>query len=350
MSGTSIMRAAVTESWGRMKVREVRVPEPEQGEVRIAVRLAGICGSDVHIFQGHHPTALAPVVQGHELVGVVDAWGPGVGSGPVVGQRVVVEPLISCGSCEACRRGLSHVCRRLRLLGIHADGAFAGYVLAPAAKLIAVPESMDDEVAVMAEPFAVGVHVCQRAGLEPGERVLVLGAGPIGLVVAMVAATCGATVVVSEVNPQRIELAQAFGFTTLDASTDPGRAAAELTDDQGFDTCFEVAGVEAALSLALGATRVRGTIVQVGFHSKPPPVDLFRLSLMELSIVGSRVYRHEDFRRAVQLLDTISRADRFDLRQLITQRIGLDGIPSGIEQMQAGQVLGKILVDPHLDV
>lgn len=343
---TGTMRAAVTESWGQLAVRQINVPEPGPGQVRIRTRLAGICGSDVHIFEGHHPTAKAPIVQGHEFVGEVDAVGPDTHVEARVGQRVVVEPLISCGTCEACRRGHVHVCRRLKLLGIHEHGAFAERFVAPAAKVIAVPDALDDRAAVLTEPFAVGVHVCQRAALDPAGRALVIGAGPIGLIVAMTAASCGAHVTISEVSNERLKLAASFGFQTLDAKAAPVEAAAALTDGDGFEVSFEVAGAEPGLRLAIEATRVRGTIVQVGFHARPPAADLFKLSLKELALVGSRVYTHEDFRRSLRLLDRLAREPRFNLGRLITEQTGLSGIEPGIRRMIAGQVTGKILVDP----
>jgi 2-desacetyl-2-hydroxyethyl bacteriochlorophyllide A dehydrogenase len=286
-------------------------------------------------------------VQGHEFVAVVHAIGPDTDTTLSVGDRVVVEPLISCGVCEACRRGHVHVCRRLRLLGIHENGAFAQFCLAPAAKAIAVPPGLDDTVAVLAEPLAVGVHVCQRAAMEPGVRALVVGAGPIGLIVAMVASTCGADVTISEISDARLVQAQGMGFAVIDAKTDAPAACAAATQGDGFDVVFEVSGAAAGLTLALEAVRVRGSIVQVGFFSKPPQADMFRLTLKELSLLGSRVYTNEDFRRAVRMLAQIQRDGRFRLGSLISERIGLDGIGHAIERMSAGQVTGKILVDPN---
>ncbi|MEO0965225.1 MAG: alcohol dehydrogenase catalytic domain-containing protein [Planctomycetota bacterium] len=340
----------MTSKWGKLEVVDRPVPEPGVGQVRIRTTLAGVCGSDVHIFQGHHPTAVCPVVQGHEFVGTVEAVGPDTALSVERGARVVVEPLISCGKCEACRRGHFHVCRHLKLLGIHADGAFGEYFLAPAEKLIAVPEGLSDRAAVLAEPFAVGVHVCERARLELATRVLVVGAGPIGLVVGMVARACGARVAVSEVSDERLELAASFGFATIDAKGSPGAdAAAEaeaFTDGDGFDTTFEVSGSAPGLGLAMEATRVRGAVVQVGFFSEPPKVDLFKLTLKELAYAGSRVYTNEDFRRTLRLLEDLTASGVLEPDRLISEQTGLDGIGSAMDRMMKGAVLGKIVVDP----
>ncbi len=346
MMARATMNAAVTTEWKKIEVREVPIPVPGDKQVRIRTTLAGICGSDAHIYLGHHPTAKAPVTQGHEFVGVIDALGAGAPESLKVGQKVVVEPLISCGTCEACRRGLAHVCRKLNLLGIHQDGAFAEYLLAPAAKVIAAPEGMSDRMAVLAEPFAVGVHVCRRAAMQPGSRALVVGAGPIGLIVAMVAQSAGAEVTLSEISPARLQQAEAFGFTTINAKENPAERAMKLTDGDGYDTVFEVSGSEPGLALAIEAARVRGTIVQVGFYGKPPAADLFRLALKELSIVGSRVYTHEDFRRSVRLLDRLAKSGAFELEKLICEQTTLAGITDAIERMIAGRVTGKVIVDP----
>ncbi len=346
MSPSSTMQAAVTTQWKKLEVQTTPIPQPGAGQVRIRTLLAGICGSDVHIFEGHHPTAVSPVVQGHEFVGVIDAVGPDVADTVRIGQRVVVEPLMSCGVCEACRRGHVHVCRKLNLLGIHANGAFAEYFLAPARKVIAVPQGLSDRLAVLTEPFAVGVHVCGRAGLVPGMRALVVGAGPIGLIVGMVAQSAGASVVISEINTARIQQAASFGFGTIDANADAMKQALAQTDGDGFDVVFEVSGAGPGLGLAIEAARVRGTIVQVGFFSKPPQADLLKLILKELTLVGSRVYSNEDFRRTVRLLERLANEGRFDLERLISEQIGLAGIADAIVRMMAGTVTGKVIVDP----
>lgn len=340
------MRAVVTQRWGSMAIEELPLPDPGFGQVRVRTTLAGVCGSDVHIYQGHHPTAVSPVVQGHEFVGVLEAVGPDTELAAAVGDRVVVEPLISCGVCEACRQGHAHVCRRLKLLGIHENGAFAEAFVAPATKVIAVPAGLADRAAVLAEPFAVGVHVCRRARLEPGVRALVVGAGPIGIIVAMVARSCGARVTIIEVSDDRLHLAKSFGFATIDAKQDAAAQAGETTDGDGFDATFEVSGSEPGLALAIEATRVRGAVVQVGFHAKPPTADLFKLTLKELTLTGSRVYTNEDFRRTPRLLEDLTTRGVLDADQLISEQTGLAGIEPSIERMMRGEITGKVVVDP----
>jgi 2-desacetyl-2-hydroxyethyl bacteriochlorophyllide A dehydrogenase len=341
------MQAVVTTRWGHQEMADRPTPEPAAGQALLRVLRAGICGSDLHIFAGHHPTAVQPLVQGHEFVGVIEAIGEGgAPEGLTRGDRVVVEPLVSCGTCEACRAGHVHVCRNLGLVGIHRDGAFAEFVLVDSAKMIRVPESMSDQIAALAEPFAVGFHVNRRAGLVQGESALVIGAGSIGLMVAMVAELSGARVCLADIDPQRIAAARAMGFDTIHAADGATEAGEAFTESDGFDVVFEVSGAEPAIGLATELCRVRGRIVQVGFYSEPPRVDLVRLIFREQTILGSRVYTFEDFRRTVRMLDQIVSRRTFDLDALIAETIDLDTVPAAIQKMMADQVKGKILINP----
>jgi threonine dehydrogenase-like Zn-dependent dehydrogenase len=162
----------------------------------------------------------------------------------------------------------------------------------------------------------------------------------------MVARACGVKVAVSEISPDRQSTVTESGFDLIDAGNQPEQQAAELTNGDGFDTVFEVSGSKPGLGLAIEAARVRGTIVQVGFYSSPPEADLFKFTFKELHLVGSRVYRHEDFRRAVQLLDTLSKQEPALLDQLISETVDLGGVESAIRRMIAGEVAGKIVVNP----
>ncbi len=339
------MKAAVTRQWERIEVMDRETPALRDGECLVRVRYAGICGSDVHIFQGHHPTAKAPVVQGHEFVGTLEQIGPGVATEIKVGERVVVEPLISCGRCEACRAGHHHVCRKLGLLGIHADGAFAEKLRVLAEKMIRVPEELSDRVAALAEPFAVGFHVCSRGELRNGDRALIVGAGPIGLIIGIVARLSGASVTFAEIQPARIEQAKAMGFAAFNSGGDPAAIVGEATGGDGFDVVFEVSGSAPGVLLATELCRARGRVVQVGFFGKRPEADLMKVIFKELSIIGSRVYTLEDFRRTVPMLARIVREKHFDVESLIDSTCGLDGVESSIGRMIRGECKGKILVD-----
>jgi len=339
------MKAAVTTQWKKIEIQNLPVPQPAAGQCLVRPLYTGICGSDVHIYLGHHPTAKAPIVQGHEFVGIVEAIGPGPEPGFAVGDRVVAEPLISCGRCEACRVGHWHVCRSLRLLGIHANGAFAERVCVDCRKVVRVPDGLSDRLAALGEPFAVGTHGCRRADLHVGDTVLVIGAGPIGLILGMGAKTAGADVTFCEIQSERIEQAQAMGFPVIDGGQDPVAAAAEATGGEGFDVVLEASGSQPGVLLAAELCRIRGRIVQVGFFGRRPEADLMRVIFKELTVIGSRVYSFDDFRRTLPLLDRIARQGAFDIERLICDTCSLEALEASIGRMIRGEARGKFLVE-----
>ncbi len=319
--------------------------EPGPGQLRIRPRFAGICGTDLHIFQGHHPNAKMPLVQGHEFIAVVEAVGPQVEGGFKPGDRIVVEPLVSCLRCEACRRGFAHVCRRLQVLGVHRDGAFGSAMLVDAAKAIAVPDGLSDRIAALTEPFAVALHDCRRAGLLPAERALVIGGGPIGLAIGIVAAFCGARVRVCEPRPARLALARSLGLEVIDAADDPAAQCDRITGGEGFDVVFEVSGAPGGVELAAKSARARGRVCQVGLFAAPAPTDHNAVVFKELSWIGSRVYSFDDFRDTVDLLERIAADARFDPALLITDTCTLEQVPRAIGRMIDGEVDGKVMVE-----
>lgn len=339
------MKAAVLKEWGRIDIVDALKPEIGEEECLIRVTYAGVCGSDVHIYKGHHPTAKAPVIPGHEFTGVVEA----VNSSRTdlrPGQRVVVEPLISCGECAACQAGDVHVCRTLKLLGIHTDGGFAEYVKADARKVIPIGDTISDRVATLAEPFAVGYHVNRQANLKAGDNVLVIGGGPIGTIVGIVARRNGAgRVVFSELNEARLEAIRSFGFDTIHPmNEDVAARTAELTDGAGFDVVFEVSGSQPGLIAATQLCKIRGTVVLVGFPGKRPEVDAMQVIFKELKLVGSRVYTFEDFKETVSMLEELAQSDGSDLERIVSDTMPLERVEAAIGTMIRGENLGKILL------
>lgn len=340
------MKAAVVTEWKHVEVQDVPIPEIDEGECLIKVRYAGVCGSDLHIYEGHHPAATTPVVLGHEFVGTVKEIKPQVPTDVTAGDRVVVQPLISCGVCEACQEGNWHVCRDLKILGVHTDGAFAEYVKAPVEKVIKVSDALPDRVATLTEPFAVGFHVNRRAGLRNGDTALVIGGGPIGLVVGMMAKIGGALqVVFSEIDPNRVDLIQELGFTAINPDQeDAMERIDELTDGMGFDVVFEVSGSQGGVRLAPRACRIRGTIVLVGLPAEPPRLDTTQAVFKELTMVGSRVYSLSHFRKTTKVLDDIVANDLFDVEKLISDTRSLDDLEAVLRTMKEGRNRAKILI------
>ena len=199
------MKSIIYKGAGEVVSEEKAVPAAGAGEVLIKVAYAGICGSDMFIYQGTHPRAQAPLVMGHEFSGVIEAGHPTLAKG----TPVTVYPLLSCGQCEPCKNGTPHVCNTLKLIGIDCDGGMAEYVKVPADKVVEIPAGLNLKLGAFIEPVAVGVHAVRRSGYKPGDTAVVYGAGPIGLCVAACLSYFGASrVLVIEANPYRLEIAQ----------------------------------------------------------------------------------------------------------------------------------------------
>ncbi|MGL4114909.1 Zn-dependent oxidoreductase, partial [Escherichia coli] len=179
------MKSILIEKPNQLSIIEREIPTPSAGEVRVKVKLAGICGSDSHIYRGHNPFAKYPRVIGHEFFGVIDAVGDGVESARV-GERVAVDPVVSCGHCYPCSIGKPNVCTTLAVLGVHADGGFSEYAVVPAKNAWKIPEAVADQYAVMIEPFTIAANVTGHGQPTENDTVLVYGAGPIGLTIVQV--------------------------------------------------------------------------------------------------------------------------------------------------------------------
>lgn len=336
------MRAAVLKKPGELELCRLEKPVPGKGEAVIRVVYAGICGSDITVYKGEHPTATYPVVQGHEILGVIDEINDESQTFKK-GDRVVVNPLISCGVCQACISGYQHVCQTLKLLGIHENGGFAEYVKVSVDKMVKVPQELSDKVAALCEPFAVGYHVAKRSGISFGDSVLVIGGGTIGIVAALVARQAGARVIVSELNSKRLELVKCYNFETINpAEKDPMASINELTNGLGFDVVIEASGSRAGILLMPKACRIRGTMVSLSLSGKPVEFELGKVSFKELSVIGSRVYEHIHFLRAAELLRELSKC--YELEKIVSQEYSIDEVQQGICDMMNGVNVGKILI------
>jgi (R,R)-butanediol dehydrogenase/meso-butanediol dehydrogenase/diacetyl reductase len=304
-AGLDRMTALVYAQQGRLEIQQRPVPEPGPGEALVRVRAAGICGTDLSILAGKHPRARPPLVMGHEFAGEVAQLGEAA-AGFAVGDHVTAEPLISCGHCQACRSGYPHVCQNLKLYGIDADGAFAQYVRLPVQKLRRLPASIDLTVGALVEPLSVAVHALRLSAVRLGDTVCVLGGGPIGVLVALVARLHGPRqVLLCELQPFRVRLARSLGLEVIDtAATDAVQAVLERTEGTGADVVFEVAGVSETVVAAHRMCRVRGQVVQVSNPKDLVPTDLLPLSFKELTVVGVRVYAEGDFGRAIEIAGT----------------------------------------------
>ena len=315
------MKAVFFMGKNHLDVHETEIPRIGSEEALIRVKYAGICGTDLSIVSGKHPRAKAPLIMGHEFSGEIhsvdskrDDLKPG--------GRVVAEPLISCGTCFTCRSGNAYICQFLGLYGIDEPGAFAEYVKIPTDKIFGIPDNVDFDVAALIEPIAVAVHSVRLSGLKVGDTVCVQGAGPIGLLTAIVADLAGAKeVIICEKQPLRIKIAEKYGLTVLDANrVDPVAVVEDLTGGRGADIVFEVAGAAETILMSPNLCRVKGEIIQVAIPKVPREVDIVAITFKELTIKGVRVYAPFDFEKAIQIVSTSG----IDFRPLLTPPFSLD--------------------------
>lgn len=287
---------------GGIVVSDAEPRPPAPGEVRLAVAYVGICGTDLHVVHGAMDARVQrPLVFGHEASAVVAELGDGV-EGLTVGQPVTVMPLVWDGTCPACLAGHRHVCQNLTFIGIDAPGALQESWTVPAGTVVPLPASLSLRDAALTEPVAVAVHDVRRSGLRAGDRVVVMGAGPIGVLISVVARDAGAEVTVVELDDRRRATAADLGFATLDPRGDVEGAVTAWTGGAGADVVFEVSGAAAAVAVAPRLAKVRGTLVVVAIHPTPREVDLQRVFWRELTLVGARVYERRDVEEAVDLL------------------------------------------------
>ena len=306
------MKSIIYKGMHEVSAEEKGLPTVGAGEVLIRVAYAGICGSDMFIYQGTHPRAKAPLVMGHEFSGVIEAGHPTLAKG----TTVTVYPLLSCGHCEPCKNGTPHVCNTLKLIGIDCDGGMAEYVKVPVDKVVEMPAGLSLKLGAFIEPVAVGVHAVRRSGYKPGDTAVVFGAGPIGLCVAACLQYFGASrVIVIEANPYRLGIAKELGFTVIDALNDdiPAQVKAH-TGGLNADYAFDCAAHPSVQTHLMDIIKVRGTAVVVGSYKKPPEVDLLKVEFKELTLIGIRVYEQRDFGIAAQILGS----GKIDFDRLLT--------------------------------
>ncbi|MYE77799.1 MAG: alcohol dehydrogenase catalytic domain-containing protein [Chloroflexi bacterium] len=334
--------AAYYEGERRIRQGQCLPRPPSAGEVQLRVSHCGICGTDLHIFHGAMDARVQmPLVMGHEMSGTVHAAGADV-EGFTPGDRVVVMPLEPCHNCPACAAGHSHICHNLNFLGIDTPGAFQSYWTVPAFSLHRVPASLSLRHGALIEPLAVACHDVRLADVRAGDQVVVLGGGPIGMLVALVAQQAGADVLISEINPYRVDLARRLSFAALNPRDDDLLATVlRRTGGAGADIVFEVSGSQAGASVMSELLRTRGLAVVVAIFAQPPKLDLFRFFWRELRLQGARVYESQDFAAAIELA-----ADGgLPLDELITDVRPLSALQAGFEDMEKGGRFMKILLE-----
>jgi len=310
------VKQSVMTAPGKIEFRDVPVPEPGPGEVLVRMKRIGVCGSDIHVWHGKHALTPYPVVQGHEVSGVIEKVGGSV-RGFSTGDPVTIQPQVTCGTCYPCRHGAYHICDSLKVMGFQTTGAGSEFFAVEASKVLKLPRRMDLEQGAMIEPAAVAVHALGRGGDVKGRSVLVLGAGPIGNLVAQVARGLGAAkVMITDVSEFRLGKAKECGIDLCVnvGTSDLAAAVKEQFGDAKADLILECVGNQAAIAQAVAVARKGTDIIVVGVFGDRPVVDMGTVQDRELRLIGTLMYREPDWKKAIDLVE----AGKVRLAPLIT--------------------------------
>ncbi|MFN2745849.1 zinc-binding alcohol dehydrogenase family protein [Bacillus sp. z60-18] len=284
------MKAAVMTKPFSIDFQELPCPEPDAHEVLVRVKAAGICGSDVHFYDGTNPYGRYPQIFGHELSGVIEKTGAKADK-RLEGKRVVIEPAISCGRCYPCRKGRTNACVNIEMIGSVRRGGFAEFLTVPESHVHPIPDEMDDVTGALCEPFAIGAQAIRRADLENGEAVVILGMGPIGLtILAQVKKRFDVEVIAIDPVRERLELAKTFGADHVihPDQEDAEREVFNLTNGEGAGIVFEAAGVPATIEQSLRLAAAGGRIVIVGLTGDDVTLPGLQLTKKDIEIHGTK--------------------------------------------------------------
>ena len=334
------MRASYYQGNRTFRTGFAAMPAPAPAEALLRVRRVGICGTDLHIYQGHldHRVPKNGII-GHEVF--AEVMTAPAGSGFATGDRVVVEPVLFCGTCSACRMGATYLCHDLKVLGVDVPGGMQEYWTVPADRLLKVPDSIGDDEAPLIEPIAIAAHDVARAEVKAGDAVVVFGGGPIGCLIALVCRQRGARVKVVEINPHRVQMLNRLDLDTIERGQDAVRLVHEWTDGDGADVAFEVTGSAAAARLVTDVVRVWGTVSIIAIHASPVPVNLYALFARELTMHGSRLYTRAAWEEAIRLVATRGVVPG----PLVSRVIPLEDLQQNMAETVGGAPVMKVLVD-----
>ncbi|MEC0271208.1 galactitol-1-phosphate 5-dehydrogenase [Paenibacillus anseongense] len=289
------MKALVYEGPSTMNIREVAKPVPGPNEVLIRVERVGICGSELSGFLGHNSLRKPPLVMGHEFSGIVEQVGSGEGEARFrQGDRVTANPLVSCGRCRACTTGAAQLCPERQLIGAHRPGAFAEYVAIAEKNVYRLDDHVSFDEGAFAEPFACAVHICKLLRPLPTDRLLIMGAGPIGLLALQAAKVYGLQqVVVVDINEQRLEIAKELGAVTV-------TRVSSLVEGHTFDAAIDAVGMELTRQTCVESVRPGGRVIFTGLHEETSRLPINQIIRSEIQMTGAFAYHSDDFETALQ--------------------------------------------------
>lgn len=323
------------------------IPIPGPGQAVVKIRYAGICGSDLHIYDGLHPSAQTPLIMGHEACGELYAVHDTVSTDLQVGDKVCIHTIQPCHSCEACSIGRENLCKDVKIMGANFDGVFSQYMIVDATRLIRFQDDVDLRLAVLVEPLTVGVHDVRRSGLQAGEDVFITGAGPIGLIIGMVSKFAGAShVVFSEIDPCRIKLAQEFGFIAISPdSPDFQQRCNEITCGRGFDRAFDVTAVQAGFDTCVQQLKKGGVFVQVGMPpaGKRFEIDINKIIYSECELRGVRHHTKTSMEYAAKIINSGLMNDQ--LAKLISVVYPYTQFAEAMERARSDKNVLRVILD-----
>jgi Threonine dehydrogenase and related Zn-dependent dehydrogenases len=316
------MLQAVVVGYKNVEIRHVPIPEINENEVLIKVKSIGICGSDIHVYNGVHLYNEYPIVQGHEVAGEIAQAGSRI-TDFNVGDKVTFQPQVVCEECYQCRHGNDHVCEDLKVLGFQVEGAASEYFAIDAGKVLKLPDHFSYDQGAMVEPLAVAVHAVDKLGDIRSKDILVLGAGPIGNLVAQVCKVCGAqSVMITDISDFRLDMAKACGIDCC-VNVAEAELKAELYKrygDKRADAIIECVGSEATFNQAIEVARKATDILIVGVLGSHASIDMGIVQDHELRIQGSLMYQRKDMKRAVSLISN----GKLSIEKLVSKRFGFN--------------------------
>lgn len=329
----------VTQGAKHLEKTMLETPQPAEGEVALDVRAVGICGSDHHIYLGHHPYATFPAIQGHEFCAVVREYGPGCRQAVPVGELVVVEPLIRCGRCYACSIGRYNCCEKLQIIGLHVPGAFQESLVVPE-YLIHPIGDLPAHIATFAEPLSIAVQAVRRGRIDSNDRVLILGAGPIGLALVLACKSVGARVAIADLVDTRLEKARMLGADYVHRSDLDSSDALRVWADGGMTAVIDAVAVVPAIKLGTDVLRAAGRLILVGISGRDLPMPISTIVAKEIDVIGSR-NSAAVFPEAIALLH----ANVSKIATLIYCSEGLETLPAMMDySIEHPELVEKVVV------
>ena len=324
------MRAAVWYGGKDIRIEDVPKPTVSPEEVLVKVKAVGICGSELHAYEGLSKRRVPPLVMGHEFAGIVEKIGQPT-TGIRLGDRVTMQPAVPCGICEQCLSGRMNLCRARSHVGLDFPGAFADYVKGPSRVFHRIPDSISFEEATLAEPLSVGIHAASVAKIGDGDTVLILGSGVIGLSCLLGARENARRILVSDLVDSRLKFAESLGAdAVIDASkVDPVEQVRHITAGRGVDAVLEAVGLEKTIAQAILSAKEGGRVAIVGLLEETARLNILRIVLKEIQLNGSYGRTDDDFRKSLTVLER----DVSRIRGLITHRFALDHISRAFETM-----------------